>query len=267
MVLACKATLKVEEVVDSVSEKKEKIEEALALQATNQDGVVYSESDQQRDITLLYVQTGWEFVKLYAPSVMCLGLGIGCIIWGHKILKGRNIALMAAYKGLKESYDALNDRLEEKYGKEEASLLRNGGEGYEEIVDTETGEVRKAMILPNGVKLSPYSVLWDEVTAYKTWNKSSANNLYFLRCQENAANHRLDSVGHLVLNDVYSLLGLDHTSDGAVVGWKKGNGDDYVRFGIYDTYGMYEPDEKGRRADGIMLDFNVDGIIYDLIGK
>ncbi len=268
VVLACKETLRVEEIFDEIEQRKEKIENAVAVAEQAGDDeieLVYTVNDQQRDLVKTYAKAGLRLVRLYAPGALCVGGGIACIIWGHRILKGRLVGVMAAYKGLKEAYDGFYERVREKYGDEEAELLKHGGMGYEKVLNEDTGEERPAMILPNGVALSPYSRLFDELNAPRTWSKSPAHNLYFLRCQENAANEWLRIRGHFFLNEVYDLLDLERTEAGAVVGWKLGNGDDVIKFGIFDTYGMYEPEDVGVSANGIMLDFNVDGVIYDKI--
>ena len=67
-VLACRATLKMSEVLD---ESKSKID-----QATNLDHQDYSESDRSRDLTLIKYQTGIHIVKLYAPAIIVGGLSI-----------------------------------------------------------------------------------------------------------------------------------------------------------------------------------------------
>ena len=79
--------------------------------------------------------------------------------------------------------------------------------------------------------------------------------------------------GHLFLNEVYDMIGLPRTKAGAVVGWlyPAGRYDDlqlngFVDFGIFDMW------SDAKRADfvngyerSILLDFNVDGCIYNYI--
>lgn len=77
------------------------------------------------------------------------------------------------------------------------------------------------------------------------------------------ANDRLHARGHLFLNEVYEALGLPHTQAGAVVGWVVGNGDNFVDFGLYT--GEAARDFVNGREGSILLDFNVDGIVYDKI--
>jgi hypothetical protein len=58
-----------------------------------------------------------------------------------------------------------------------------------------------------------------------------------------------------------------HSSAGAVVGWVLGNGDDYIDFGIWDPNNEKAREFVNGHEAAILLDFNVDGVIYDLIDK
>jgi hypothetical protein len=84
---------------------------------------------------------------------------------------------------------------------------------------------------------------------------------------QNYCNDQLKSRGHFFLNEVFTELGLKHTEAGAVVGWRwnKGSGDDYIDFGIWEGKSHELRDLYNGRAGAIGLDFNVDGVIYNLI--
>jgi hypothetical protein len=61
------------------------------------------------------------------------------------------------------------------------------------------------------------------------------------------------------------MLDIPRTQAGAVVCWVRGQGDDFIDFGIFDG----NDDATRRFVNGcersILLDFNVDGVIYDMI--
>ena len=73
----------------------------------------------------------------------------------------------------------------------------------------------------------------------------------------------------MFLNEVYDMLGIPKSKAGQVVGWvydeENPVGDNYVDFGIYDL-----SKERVRRfvngdERNILLDFNVDGNIWELM--
>ena len=97
-VSACKATLKVEEVVDEAKMKLDKIHEAHEHGAT-EHGLSYSEEDYQKDLVTQYTKTGVEFVKLYGPAVIMGCVSVGCILGGHRILTKRNAAITGTARG------------------------------------------------------------------------------------------------------------------------------------------------------------------------
>jgi hypothetical protein len=91
-VMACKATLKAEDVIEEAEEKIKKIHQAreiasAAVAEGEEIGVVkYTEEDYKKDMTIVYVQTGWNFTKLYAPAVTIGIAGIACILGSAVII-------------------------------------------------------------------------------------------------------------------------------------------------------------------------------------
>ena len=122
--------------------------------------------------------------------------------------------------------------------------------------------------------ISEYARFFDEATSTEH-HKDAEYNLMFLRRQQDYANEVLKSRGHLFLNEVYDMLGIPRTKAGQVVGWiyneDNPNGDNYVDFGIYDLSNLSDSQKERKIAFvnghecNILLDFNVDGPIYDLI--
>ena len=95
-------------------------------------------------------------------------------------------------------------------------------------------------------------------------------NLSFLRSQQQYANDLLQSNGYLFLNEVYEMLGFKPTKAGQVVGWvynpKNPVGDNFVDFGMREVYRMNETSDFVEDWDrAVMLDFNVDGNIFDRV--
>lgn len=263
-VLACRATLKVDGVLAEAQEKLDKIN--LAKETVDEEK--YSEKDYKKDLTVTYVQTGVEFVKLYAPAVTLGVVGIGCMLGANHILKKRNLALMAAYKLVEQSFADYRKRVVEDLGEDKDREYKYGikkvkidKETIDENGNATYTEQEVSVIDPNGI--SQYAKWFDESNI--NWSNTPEYNLMFLKAQQNWANELLTAHGHLFLNEVYDMLGVPRSKAGAIVGWVKGEGDDFVDFGIYDL----NDDSKRQFVNGyeraILLDFNVAGVIYDMI--
>ena len=73
-------------------------------------------------------------------------------------------------------------------------------------------------------------------------------------------NDRLNAQGYLFLSDVYDELGFPRTKASQIVGWTtEGPGDGYISFGKGLDLLAYSD------GDPILLDFNVDGPILDMM--
>ena len=115
--------------------------------------------------------------------------------------------------------------------------------------------------------ISEYARFFDASSPY--YEKNSEYNLTFLRAQQQYANDLLCAKGCLFLNDVYKMLGIQETKAGQVVGWvydqNNTMGDNYVDFGLYDVNREKTRDFINGYEKVILLDFNVDGNIWDLM--
>jgi hypothetical protein len=271
-VLACRATLKADEVLDNAKVKLDKIHEAKEqiekMDMNDEPHISYSEQDYKKDLAVTYLQTGWDFVKLYGPAVT-LGLAsIACMVTSHGIMRKRNLALVAAYKAVEESFSQYRKRVVEELGEEKDRQFKYGikKEKVSEVAMDEDGnevvnEKEVETIDPNGI--SQYARFFDESSTQ--WSKTPEYNMQYVLCQQRYANDLLNSKGHLFLNEVYDMLGLERSQAGTIVGWVKGNGDNYVDFGIFDEENEAKRAFVNGHERSILLDFNVDGIIYNLI--
>lgn len=140
----------------------------------------------------------------------------------------------------------------------------------EETVTDEKGNektVKKTVDVVDPNTISEFAKFFDDGCI--GWTKDPELNMIFLRQQEAAATKRLEDRGHLFLNEVYDMLGLPHTRAGQIVGWiydkKNPIGDNYVDFGIYDTSKEANRNFVNGYERTILLDFNVDGNILDLM--
>ena len=270
-VMACKATTKAGDIVDDHHEKMEQINQ-VALMAKEDETVDYTEQDLKKDTTIVYTQTAVQFIKLYAPSVILGAVSIGSILYSHKILTKRNAALAAAYATIDKGFKEYRGRVIERFGKELDHELKYNikAKEFEEVVVDEKGKEKvekKTVNVADPNQFSDYARFFDESCI--AFTKSPEDNLWFLKQRQGEANRRLQHDGYLFLNDVYEMLGLPKTKAGQVVGWvyneKEPIGDNFVDFGIYDQTREAVRDFVNGYERAILLDFNVDGNIWDLM--
>ena len=260
VVLASRATLKVQEVLEEHQTYLEKI--------NGMEHPSYSDDDRTKDRFVLYLHTTSKILKLYSPAVIAGLASVSFLVGGHQIQARRNSALMAAYSGLEKAFDKYRKRVVDDMGADKDREYRYGKvDGHYVETDEKTGEeIRTPVTRVSSETPSGYAKFFDENST--SWNDGDPMyNLMFLKCQQNYVNDRLKAKGHVFLNEVYDALGLERSSAGAVVGWVwQGEGDNYIDFGIFDA--QMEPqhlDFFTGRENAILLDFNVDGVIYDKI--
>lgn len=273
-VMACRATTKLHDILESTKENVDLIHAAVENpeELGLSEGQEYTEEDGKKDLAIVYAQTGLKLVKLYAPSVILGVASITSILAGNNILRKRNVALAAAYATVDSTFKEYRDRVVERFGNELDRELRYNIKAVEveEPATDEQGNETTVKRVVNTAELnteSDYARFYDD--GCRGWVKDSEANLHFLRQQEHYANIRLREKGYLFLNEVYEMLGIPLTRAGHQVGWiydeKHPYGDNAVSFGIYNV----NDDRKRAFVNGyersILLDFNVDGPIYDLV--
>lgn len=268
-VMACRATLKVNDVMDEAKSNLDKIHEV----ASNPDmKEKYSEKDAKKDTTIVYVQTIWKLVKLYGPAIGLGALSIGCILKSHTILKKRNAALAAAYATIDKSFKEYRSRVIEKFGEEVDKEMKYGIKAVEvkEKVTDENGKektVKKTVKVVDELGYSEYARFFD--ASSPNWEKDPELNLMFLRAQQSYFNNLLKIKHFIFLNDVYKALGIPESKAGQVVGWRydpnNTNIDNYIDFGIYELSKTANRDFVNGYEPVILLDFNVDGVIWEKV--
>lgn len=286
-VLACRATIKAKEILDETKNNLDMIHDCAADQGLREEGK-YTEEDKKRDLVTVYAQTGVKLAKLYGPSIILGTLSITGILASNNILRKRNVALAAAYATVDKSFKDYRKRVVERFGEvvdKELKYNLKSKKITETVKDEETGEtkkVKKEVFVVNPSDVSEYARFFEKYTVDEYgntilnsyWNNDNEYNLMFLKSQERYANDLLIAKGRLFLNDVYKMLGLPPTKAGQIVGWvydpenKLGRDEDtfnnYVSFGMYNDNLSYSDFANGFDP-AILLDFNVDGNIWELM--
>lgn len=272
-VMACKATTKVNDIIDEAKETIDKIHESVGKGLHTSDGEEYTEEIAKKDLTITYVQTGLKFVKLYGPSVALGIASIGCMLGSNHILRKRNIALAAALTNVATSFKEYRGRLVDRFGKDLDRELRFGikAKEVEETVTDEDGKettVKKTVeVVDPNTAHSIYSIVFCEGNT--GWTRNAELNKVFLIQQQNWANDKLKMNGILTLNEVYDMVGAPRTAYGQIAGWvytdDSSIGDNFVDFGIFDVNNEKACDFINGREKSIILDFNCIGNILDYI--
>ena len=265
VVLACKATLKASKVYE-----QHKSEIARADELLKNPVNTYGAQAHKEHVVTTWVGTSKQYVKLYGPAFILGVTSIACLTKSHQILSSRNTALTAAYMGLDGAFKSYRKRVVAELGEEKDTEFAHGKAeegahtGYDEKGN---GKVTKTKKAPQDATTA-YGRWFDE--ANRHWDKDHGYNHTFLDNQQKWANIELKRRGHMFLNEVYDLIGMERTEEGQQVGWiydtdkvygrEAGKYDGYIDFG-FNRY----PDFVAGFERSVFLDFNVDGPIMALI--
>lgn len=258
VVLACKTTW--DKLPDRINEKDDELIEAIVPTSAEK--------------TAAYSRMALKIARDYAPSALLVVGGIGLMAGGHRQLRTRLAAVGAAYATLDEAYSSYRARVIEDYGADVDRKFRLGIRDEEVVVGkrkTKNGkekdvvEVHEA-VHADGSGYSLYARYFDQFNS----DEHTADQEYnwdFLRIKQGICNERFQRQGYLFLNDVYRELGFKEVPEGQLVGWMKGMGDDYVDFGLMEARNASARDyvNNNGKESCFVLDFNVDGLMWDLI--
>lgn len=226
----------------------------------------------ERKMRILFIL---DTARTVAPAVIVGAATITMIYFSNSISKKRLAAVGAAYTALQTAFDGYKKTMVDALGKETvekivAPKLPNVGKSAEEILSSDNksdaANITDAVIA-SMKELSPYARIISEESS-NCWDTSEDYTSENLQAVQLWANRRLERKGHLFLNEVFDQLGLSRTREGAVVGWIKNSeiGDGYVSFGDFDSSIYRVPSDDYSRVDSnFIVDFNVDGMIWDKI--
>lgn len=252
-VLACRSTLKLDKTLDEFHNEIIGVKEMASSPVNAKE---YKEGDYVKDLVFVYSKGVYRLGKLYAVPVVLGGASIALITGSHVQLTRRNAALTATLTALAKSFDEYRLRVKEEIGEERELEIHRA-------IESKKVEGSKQLVkVTNPDAWSDYMRIFDPSNIH--YEKTAEFNRMFLECQQRYLNHQLQARGHVFLNDVYEALGFEHTKAGQLVGWvwKNQEGDGHIDFGLYEAHAHefivgVEP--------AVCLDFNVDGVILDLI--
>ena len=283
-VMACKASTKVHLVkedtqkkLDIIDEMVEKGETETLTEAGEVAVVPYSKEDGENDAKIVRAKAGLEFVKMYAPAVITGAASIGCILCSHKIMRGRNLALAAAYAVESAGFKEYRNRLIERFGEDLDKELKyniKAKEVQEKVVNEDGSETTVTKVVQTPCLErdfsygSQYARFFDETCI--GWERDAQINRAFLHNVQSFLNRKLQEQGYLYLNEAYEALGMQKSKAGQVVGWiydKSPNaiGDNFIDFGLFDVHDESKRDFINGYEYSVLVDFNVDGNIWELM--
>lgn len=281
-VLACKATLKAQDILSEHKINVEKIHEAKDKVDSGEiqlsEGETYSEKDMKDDITKQYLKTGLKLAKVYVPAIGLGAASLGCMFGSHHIMTKRNATLTAAYIALEQSFNGYKNRVADRFGERVQHELEQNVKAVEvetkKIDENGVGEVIKEYKDIAEQADNPCSLVFDETV--DTWQRDADLNRNYLLLMESAANKRLRTQGHLFLNEVLSMIGTHggqslRTPAGQIIGWiydpDNTSLHNRVDFGITNYVPNNEALNSFIRGEerSAILHFNCDGIIIDKI--
>lgn len=247
-VMASKATLKLD---DILTDHALDMEDLKRIQP----------EPEAKEVAYIYAKTSLKVARLYAPAFSVGALSATSVLTAHGLMRQREASLTAAYVAIEKGFNEYRKRVEEAYGVDVESALRHGFI-EERNDDTKKGEVK--VVTKVAGQPSVYARFFDQSSP--AWERTPDYNMFFLKSQQEYFNLKLQARGHVFLNEVYDALGLPRSSAGQVVGWVISvDGDNYIDFGLFDgTRTAVREFVNGDEA-AILLDFNVDGVIYDKI--
>lgn len=258
VVLASRATLKLDEVLEEHAKKTHLAQIVRDMEGDNK----YTGDDYAKDILTLRSKTAIQIAKLYLPAIAVGLVSITALSGSHIILSRRNFAMTAAYKAVEEGFKEYRKRVIEEFGEEKDRDFQYGFETKEVTEQKAEGLVTTEVKMRRD-KLSMYAREFSKDTS-RNWSPDPGYNQMRINMWQNYANDKLRSKGHLFLNEVYDMIGLERSKAGQAMGWLVDHGDGFVDFGVFvgDDY-MGQEFVLGNEKS-VILDFNVTNV-YDKI--
>ena len=222
-------------------------------------------------------------VKTWFPVVTTAGLSVILILKGYKIINGRYVATVAAYKTLEASYERYRENVVNEFGKDTDwrmanSISQERLEGIkqerlanDQIAEENKGKKKKDQKPYHRKYAEDCNYIFDENSInWKRW-WTPRQFLDFIAQKMRECQDKFNIQGYLFVNDVLEIFGMPKTAEGQVLGWVKRRGKTTIISVGYDEM----PDEEVRRILSIQnnsdlrfrLSMNPDGIVYNLIDQ
>lgn len=236
----------------------------------------------------VYRNTAIKTTKNYAPAIILGVTSLTCFFGAFGIMRKRYTTMVMAYTALEESFRKYRERVISDRGVDADIYYLTGAKPKEITVKDDEGNKQKvkSLVLPDGTIASPYAFKFgkynEDGSRNNQWTEEQQANLSYIFGQQDWLNHQLYSRnifddqhrvrirGSVMLNEVRDLLGEVSTPTGSVVGWRFSNGEPgcngFIDFQVMEAMEK-DPDDPEHEIPCVFINPNVDGMIYDLLGK
>lgn len=232
-VLACRATLKLEDWIDETTPIVKKTKELNAA----------GETELARQSAIAGGKQVIKLGKMYAPAVGVHIVSVACLSGAHVTLARRNAALTALVGAAHQGYVRYQEAVTEEIGKDK------------------NAEIHREISLVDKREWNSFTRFFDETST--NFHKDAEINREFLHFIQQKANNLLRAKGVVYLNEVYEMLGFEPTRMGRHFGWVYGgDGINEIDFGIFEPGNEMFINSLERV---VVLNFNVDGQVSDFI--
>jgi len=245
-----------------------------------------SDKEVARKVRHVYCRTAAKMCRLYAPTALLMALSTACFVGMHNIQGSRILGLSGALGGLREAYDAYQNRNIELNGEESHQMCKYGW--HEEEIEDENGEKKKVRVLNNASDVAnkiyekngvdknategadvdmakmPFHdnfYVFGKYTSHE-WIGQPGLDKMKLQAAEEYARSFLESRGWVVVNDILDYLGIERTPEGMYEGWVKRKGDT-IRIGWDDPINNLAL--AGHVGEEWILEMNVHGNVYAIL--
>lgn len=283
VIVAAKETIDEQDILDAHEEEMLYIDAQYELD--NLDDKAYKKSKFN-----VYKDTTVNTTVNYIPSVILGTTSLACFFGAFGIMRKRYATLAVAYTALEESFRKYRQRVIDSRGVDEDIYYLTGTRPKEITSKDDDGNKTKKKQLPdlNGPMASPYTFKFGK---YKEngernnqWSEDQMSNMAYLLGQQDYLTsmlyhrcmfdneHKVIIRGSVMLNEIRDLCGEDPTPTGAVVGNLYSNGEPgrngFVDFRLVEATEIDPDDPEGKKIiPCVWVNPNVDGMIYDLLGK
>lgn len=243
--LACKATTKVDDILDESKDAAEEIDLNSHM----------NEEETEKALKKNTLKTRMRIVRNYLPAAIVGVMSITAILVGFKVLNGRYLVATAAYASLEKMYDTYRGRIRDKYGEVADKYGRTGILEEEHTVDTvimnEDGtethqqEIIKKDILVNAENadnpffflIGPGDYLYDKFGGDMKMIETQVK-IFENEAQREYSNGKYVNVNKDCVTPIFGVESKNLTDVGQITGWCKDDkesediGDGYVDFGF-----------------------------------